>query len=230
MYRGRTISFYYPCRNEAPHLKDELARLPSFVDEVIIVSNRSTDDTVAVAHSLNARVIQDDREKDGIGYGYAHLSGIAAATGDIIATADADGTYPVEKLATLLDVMIDGDIDFLSGSRYPLLNKESTTLMLKVGVWGLNTEVAILYGKRIKDILSGMWLMNRKAKERMRLKEGDWNLSPEIKLVAAFHPEVRFAEHPIELYARRGSTKQRYLKTGISHLLWIAKHRFSRKR
>ncbi|HVX91424.1 MAG TPA: glycosyltransferase family 2 protein [Candidatus Paceibacterota bacterium] len=227
MYRGRTISFYFPCRNEASHLKDEVARLPAFVDEIIIVSNRSTDGTVAVAQTLPVRVIEDNREKGGIGYGYAHMTGLANATGDIIATADADGTYPVDQLAEMIDALIDGDVDFLSCNRYPLMDPKSTTPLLKLGVWILNTEVAVLYGLPIKDILSGMWLVTRKAATSLALTEGDWNLSPQIKLNAARNPAITFREHHITLGPRRGETKQHYFKTGFSHLVWILRNRFS---
>ena len=52
MHRDRRISVCFPCRNEAANLAEVIGRLPALVDEVIVVSNRSTDDTVAVAQSL----------------------------------------------------------------------------------------------------------------------------------------------------------------------------------
>jgi glycosyltransferase involved in cell wall biosynthesis len=131
MYRQKTISVYFPCRNEAAHLDTIIKTVPSFVDETIIVSNRSTDNTMEVARSLGVRALEDNRTKGNIGYGFAHMTGLQAATGDIIATADADGTYPVTDLAKIIDFLIDNDLDFVSCSRYPVQEGTSISTLLK---------------------------------------------------------------------------------------------------
>ncbi len=226
MYRQKKISFYLPCRNEAGHLPEEIKRIPSFVDEIIIVSNRSTDNTVEVSKGLGLTTIVDDRVKGGIGYGYAHMTGLTAATGDIIITADADGTYPIEDLATMIDHMIDHGVDFLSCNRYPVKEKDQIGWILQCGVKTLNLEVRILYGLPIHDILSGMWLLNKEVRDKLPLTEGDWNLSPQIKLLAAEHKDIAFKEFHIGVNIRMGRTKQQYFKTGMKHLFWIAKNRF----
>jgi len=71
-----------------------LSKVPKFVDEVIVISNNSTDDTVEEANKLGVRVLEDNRAIKGIGYGFAHITGINAASSDIIVGADGDGTYP----------------------------------------------------------------------------------------------------------------------------------------
>jgi glycosyltransferase involved in cell wall biosynthesis len=206
-------------------LESEIKRLPPFVEEIIIVSNRSTDKTVEVAKGLGLKTIVDDRAKNGIGYGYAHMTGLAAATGDIIITADADGTYPIDKLTDLIDFMLDNDLDFVSCNRYPLKERDQIGWILQSGVKMLNLEVKALYNTSIKDILSGMWLMNSKTKELLNLTEGDWNLSPQIKINAALNKNIKFSEHHIRVNNRLGRTKQQYLKTGLSHMYWIAKNK-----
>ena len=54
------------------------------------------DDTVAVAKKLKLKALEDNRTIDGIGYGFAHMTGIENATGDIIVGADGDATYPIK--------------------------------------------------------------------------------------------------------------------------------------
>src|SRR5258706_581967 len=57
MYRDQRLSLVIPCYNEEQGIRQVLARVPPAVDEVIVVDNRSTDDTAAVARGLGARVV-----------------------------------------------------------------------------------------------------------------------------------------------------------------------------
>jgi len=226
VYRNKSISLCFPCRNEAKHLATVLAEVPDFVDEVIVISNKSTDDTLQVASRAGARALEDDRTSNGIGYGFAHMTGIQAASGDIIIGADGDGTYPVGQLAEIIDRFLDEGLHFMSCNRYPLHGDTRIPLILRFGVWSLNTEVLLLYGRRIHDILSGMWVIDSGIKSELNLTMGDWNLSPEIKLNTATNPNIMFGEHHIVQHRRHGSSHQRYLRTGLSHMWWILKNRF----
>lgn len=230
MIDGKTISLVMPCRNEAVHLQTLIEQLPDFFDEVILVSNKSTDNTVEVGKELakqhkKLHVIQDDRTADGIGYGYAHMTGMSRATGEIIVCADADGTYPVEQAPSLIEQMNQRNLVFVSCSRYP---DPDIPAKLQLGVRILNLEIALLYWFGIKDSLSGMWIFHRSCVQALHLTEGDWNLSPQIKINAHRYFGKQYAELSIKQRVRFGETKQDYFKTGMSHLLWILKNRFVR--
>ena len=227
MYRNRTVSVCLPCRNEARHLAEVIRAIPAFVDEIIVISNASTDDSVAVARKAGAVVLEDDRTVGGVGYGFAHMTGIAAARGDIIVGLDADGTYPAEELAHIIDYLLDGGLDFVSCAR---LARSRIPFKLRLGVQLLNAEVRLLYGRRIADILSGMWVFTAAARQRLELDRGDWNLSPQIKLLAAMNPDIAFAEYPIIQKERYGVTHQHYFHTGFSHARWILANRLHRLR
>lgn len=226
MYRNKSITVCFPCRNEAVHLKEVLSKVPKFVDEILVISNKSTDNTCEEAARLVARALIDDRTIKGIGYGFAHMTGINSASGDIIVGADGDGTYPVEQLAEILDYFLDNELNFMSCNRYPLQAGSRIPFKLRLGVWLLNTEVKMLYGINIQDILSGMWVIDSRRKSDLDLIMGDWNLSPEIKLNAATNPNLKFAEYHIVQHQRHGESHQNYWKTGLSHMWWIFKNRF----
>jgi len=227
MYRNKRVSLCLPCRNESEHLKEVIARVPAIVDEIIVVSNRSTDDTMEVARALHVTAIEDNRTVGGIGYGFAHMTGIGAATGDIIVGADGDATYPIENLAEIIDHLLDDSLDFVSCNRYPLKDGTKIPFKLRAGVWMLNTEVRLLYGIRIKDILSGMWVFKSGVKDSLSLTMGDWNLSPQIKINAARNSDIAFGEYSIGQHERMGESHQKYFKTGLSHAAWILKNRLS---
>lgn len=226
MYRNKKISLCLPCRNEANHLHEVIKRVPKIVDEIIVISNNSKDDTVATAKKLNLVALEDNRTIGGIGYGFAHMTGIENATGDIIVGADGDATYPIEDLQKIIDHLLDDDLDFISCNRYPLQDGTKIPFKLRLGVNTLNWEVRLLYGVKINDILSGMWVFKKEAKPHLHLNMGEWNLSPQIKINAARHPKIKFGEHSIAQHRRMGESHQAHFKTGFQHLTWIFLNRF----
>ncbi|AIC91440.1 glycosyltransferase family 2 protein [Bifidobacterium coryneforme] len=232
MLSGSTVSLVMPCRNEAKHLAQMVADIPDFYDEIICVSNKSSDDTVEVGREIersNPRfeMLVDDRVASGIGYGFAHMTGINKAKSSIIVCADSDGTYPIEDLPRIMGVMKERGLSFASCSRYP---DKNIPLKLQLGVKILNFEMFLLYAKVIHDSLSGMWVFERDVVPSLHLTEGDWNLSPQIKLNAHKYLGPRFGEVRIRQGIRFGETKQSYLKTGFGHLKWIFKNRFIQRK
>jgi glycosyltransferase involved in cell wall biosynthesis len=229
MYRNKTITLCLPCRNEGKHLHQVVKAVPDIVDEIIIISNNSKDNTVAVAKKIGGKVkvIEDNRTIGGVGYGFAHMTGIAAAKGQIIIGADGDATYPLEDTGKIIDHMLKNKLDFVSCNRYPLQDETTIPFQLQLGVKFLNLEIRLLYGIAIKDALSGMWLFKRSVRSKLNLSMGEWNLSPQIKLNAATNPDIEFQEYSIKQHQRLGDTKQHYLKTGLSHAWWIFKNRFA---
>lgn len=216
-----------PCRNEAKALTGVLRQALKQVDEIIVVDNRSTDKTANVAKKLGAKVLYEQQNKDGIGYGFALRKGIREAEGDIIVCMDGDGSYPVSKIQDLVKLLDTKKLDFISCNRLPFQNALDMSAIRTVGVKMLNLFVFMLYGFKIKDSLSGMWIFRRQAINNLSLAEGGWNFSLEIKLNAITNPKVKFAEQSIPYHDRvLDSSKQNLLKTGIEHLLFLFSKRF----
>lgn len=226
MIHKKKISLIIPCRNEEVALYAMLRKIPSFVDEVLVVDNASTDNTAFIAKTMGAKVISEKRTVNGVGYGYAHQAGMKRAKGDIIIALDGDNTYPLEKMKDIVLYMEKGNIDFVSCARFPLLNNHAISKIRQLGVKILNYEVTALYQYPIRDILSGMWVVKHEAAKKLKIQSGEWNYSPEIKLAAIMHPEVVFSEYHIAHAVRfNGISKQNIWKTGVNHLFFIAKMR-----
>ena len=79
---AKKVTLIIPTYNEESNLSYVLPRIPSLVDEVIIVDGYSTDNTVATAEKLypHARIIY----QEGKGKGSALRTAFKYATGDII--------------------------------------------------------------------------------------------------------------------------------------------------
>jgi len=115
---GRTVSVCIPCRDEAATIgplvsviRRELMAGLDFVDELIVLDDRSTDDTARVAAHAGARVVSIDdvhREHgDGHGKGNALWATLLVSHGDIVVWCDGDVTsfepdWVVKLVAPLL--------------------------------------------------------------------------------------------------------------------------------
>lgn len=228
MLNNKKISVIIPCKNEEAALYSMLQNVPQCVDEVIVVDNGSTDNTVMVAKTLGARVLHEKREINGVGYGYAHQKGMKYAKGDIIVALDGDNTYPIDKIPEIISYMVKSRADFVSCSRFPLSNMDAISPLRQLGIKILNIEVSLLYRYPMRDILSGMWVMKRECIKKINATSGEWNFSPEIKLAALQHSKIRFSEYHIEHAIRfNGVSKQHIWKTGLNHLFYIMKKRMS---
>jgi len=228
MINNKLISLVLPCRNEARALGEVLSRIPKEIDEVIVVNNNSKDKTENTARSFGAKVIRETREKNGIGYGFSLATGIKKSTGDIVICMDGDGSYPINDIPKLVKIIDRKKLDFISCNRIPFKNKKDMSSMRTFGVKVLNIVFWLLYGYKIQDCLSGMWIFNRKVINNIALFEGDWNFSLEIKLNAVINPQIRFFEQPIFYHDRVFDiSKQNILKTGLRHLLFLVRKKFS---
>jgi hypothetical protein len=221
MYKSLRISVLIPCLNEEEGLRKVLRELPSFVDEVIVVDNGSTDQTGAVARQMGARVITELHR----GYGRAYRSGFAQATGDIIVTLDGDHSYPVDALSYLLEAFMHCGVGFLSASRLPVLADNAMSTKHKIGNWILSFVMSLLYFQWIHDSQSGMWVFRRDALSKMKLTSDGMAFSEEIKIEAIKNKEIGFREIFISYSQRVGEKKLRPWRDGFQNLMFLFRKR-----
>ena len=218
MHRNMRISLVIPCLNEEEGLRVLIPKIPSIVDETIIVDGGSIDGTVEVARRSGAKVIHAKKR----GYGRAYKMGFGTATGDVIVTADGDATYPVECIQQLIDVMIERRVEFVSSCRFPLRDSESMSHRNFLGNAIISLMMSLLFNHRFTDGASGMWVFHRQALQCMKLRDDGWNLSLEIKLEATLNARVGFCEYHMPYFMRAGTSKvARPWKAGISALLFL---------
>jgi glycosyltransferase involved in cell wall biosynthesis len=158
------VSVVIPALNEAACLPHVLPRLPSWVDEVLLVDGKSTDDTIAIARQLRptVRVIA----QDGRGKGAALRTGVTSATGDIIVMLDADGSTDPSEIPAFVGALLAG-ADFAKGSRFLQgAGSSDMTGVRRVGNWGFAVLANALFGTRFSDLTYGynaLWARNRWA-------------------------------------------------------------------
>jgi len=142
-----------PALNEARNLPHVFSRLPADVYEVILVDGRSVDDTIAVARRLrpDVRVVQQTRR----GKGNALACGFEAATGDVIAMVDADGSADPGEIPVFVDALLSG-ADFAKGTRFAAGGGSSDiTRLRRLGNRALGTVVNLCNGTHYSDLCYG---------------------------------------------------------------------------
>ena len=122
--------------------------------EVLIVDNGSTDGTAALARARGFRVVEEPRR----GYACALARGFLEATGDVVATTDADSVVPrdwISRLAREYEdrpevVAVGGDIVYrdpgcfaklLTRGLIPLINRVDRKNPAGPHLWGANFSV-----------------------------------------------------------------------------------------
>jgi glycosyltransferase involved in cell wall biosynthesis len=210
-----TVSLVIPALNEEQGIVATIKRAPPEIHEIIVVDGGSKDDTAARARAAGAKVIVEPRR----GYGLAYKEGFAAATGELIATADADGTYPVEMIPHVVEFLVRKELNFISCSRFPLADGKAMNGMNKLGNVGLSLAASLLYVHSFRDICSGMWVFRRSLLPKMQMHSDGWAFSNEFKLEAFFTTPTGFAEFMIPYAERVGPTHNVTIwKTGVKVL------------
>lgn len=226
----RSVSVVIPALNEKDGIEKTVHAIPrseledmGYAVQILVVDNNSNDGTGELARNAGADVVLERKR----GYGSAFKAGFANAAGDIIVTADADATYPVEDIPRLVKILKDGDLDFVTTNRFGLMVDGAMSLRNKVGNAILSSIMAVLFQINVRDSQSGMWIFRRDLLKKLVLTSNT-PLSQEIKIEAFHFAKCRWKEVLIEYRPRTGRVKLGGWKVGSGNLLHLFKKRFVR--
>lgn len=218
------VSIIIPTLNEEQSIGKVIDEIPdTFEKEVIVVDSNSTDRTAEIARKKGAKVVNEPR----LGYGRAYKTGFQHATGDIIVTLDGDLTYPACKIPQLVSILENENLDFITCDRLSNLNKNAMSFKHRVGNFILSATIRLLFGIKIKDSQSGMWVFRKNILDNLTLKSDKMSFSEEIKL-EAWKKNYRVKEIPINYRERVGEKKLLSWSDGIHNLIYLFKKRFMR--
>ena len=217
-------------RNAADEANRTIFREAPVDWEILVVDGASADRTRELAAAEGARVIVEPRR----GYGRAYKTGFREARGDVIATSDGDGTYPVETIPAAVRRLLDERIDFLSGDRMSRVTRRSMTTEHRFGNGLLNLFLRIAYHRYlaklprhiVEDSQSGYWVFRRQVLDRVHLTSDGMAFSEELKIEAIVRG-LRFVEAPIAYGERATPPKLQSGRDGIRNLWFLATKRFA---
>jgi glycosyltransferase involved in cell wall biosynthesis len=218
------VSVIIPTMNEEQSIGlviDEVrAALGPRDHEILVVDTNSKDRTKEIATGKGAVVIDEPRR----GYGRAYKSGFERATGDVIATLDADMTYPASEIPKLASMLESKGLEFITTNRFADMEKGAMGLKHRVGNWLLSTTARLLFRVKVRDSQSGMWVFRKDILPRLELVSDGMALSEEMK-IEAFR-KAKAAEVPITYRVRVGDVKLNAWSDGLGNLKYLFKKRF----
>tara|TARA_B100000953_G_C18014678_1_gene418952 strand:+ start:876 stop:1574 length:699 start_codon:yes stop_codon:yes gene_type:complete len=229
--KNSIIKVIIPAYNEADSIAKVIAEIPNIVDEVIVVSNNSTDDTEKNAQTAGATVLQEKRK----GYGYACLKGMdyianQNSTPDIIVFLDGDySDYPSELTKIIAPIQLK-NIDMVIGARVKKWREAGSMTFPQIfGNWLATTLMRLFFGAKFTDLGPFRAIKYEKLlKLNMQDKTYGWTIEMQLK---ALKQDFTYVEVPVHYKNRIGVSKvsgtlKGAIFAGVKILGWIFKYSF----
>jgi len=230
------IKVIIPAYNEEDSIAKVINDIPTIVDEIIVISNNSTDKTEENAANAGATVLKESKR----GYGYACLKGMdyIASTSlsdqekksTIVVFLDGDYSDYPEQLTELVAPIINDNIDLVIGSRVKELREAGSMTPQQVfGNWLATFLMNIFFGAKFTDLGPFRAIKYQKLLQlKMEDKTYGWTVEMQLK---AIKQSFSYKEVPMKYRNRIGISKvsgtlKGSILAGVKILGWIFKYSF----
>ncbi|MBT4679433.1 MAG: glycosyltransferase family 2 protein [Flavobacterium sp.] len=230
------IKVIIPAYNEEDSIAKVINDIPTIVDEIIVISNNSTDKTKENAANAGATVLKESKR----GYGYACLKGMdyIASTSlsdqekksTIVVFLDGDYSDYPEQLTELVAPIINDNIDLVIGSRVKELRETGSMTPQQVfGNWLATFLMNIFFGAKFTDLGPFRAIKYQKLLQlKMEDKTYGWTVEMQLK---AIKQHFSYIEVPMKYRNRIGISKvsgtlKGSILAGVKILGWIFKYSF----
>jgi len=199
-----------PCFNVGHTIGSVVLKAKCYVDEVLVVDDGSTDDTVKVSEYAGAKVLKHNGNN---GYGAAIQSCFRYARKnnfDVMTILDGDGQHDAEFIPDVMKPVIEEKVDVSIGSRFIDGNGRNVPRYRRFGIGVLTrfTNAGSKDRHRVTDGQSGFRAYSKNAINRIIPKDNDMGISAEI-LMQGRKKNLEYKEIPIDCrYDLDGSTKK----------------------
>ena len=227
------IKVIIPAFNEEKAIANVIREIPKYVNEIIVVSNNSTDKTIEVAQNAGATVLTEIKK----GYGYACLKGMEYIANqeskpEIIVFLDGDYSDYPEELSKIVRPIIEQNIDFVIGARNAKLRENGSMTPQQVfGNWLATFLMKLFFNAKFTDLgpfraikYDKLLLLN------MEDKTYGWTVEMQLKVLKQ---KMSYVEIPVRYKNRIGVSKvsgtvKGTVMAGIKIISWILKYSFKK--
>ena len=227
------IKVIIPAYNEEKAIGHVISKIPSLVDEIIVVSNNSTDKTEEVAKKAGATVLSETKK----GYGYACLKGMdyiskLESKPEIIVFLDGDYSDYPEELSKLIAPILHDNIDFVIGARNEKLRETGAMTPQQIfGNWLATFLMKVFFKAKFTDLGPFRAIKYDKLLQlQMEDKTYGWTVEMQLKVLKQ---KMTYIEIPVKYKNRIGVSKvsgtvKGTIMAGVKIIGWIMKYTFKK--
>lgn len=216
MYKNLSIAVVIPAYNEEKLIGRTIETLPASIDEIIVVNDKSKDDTLARLHEIaaqNKKVIVIDHEKN-LGVGGSLVSGykyfLNKSKADLVGIVSADAQCDPGSMEGMIDELIRGNYDYVKGNRfYNRTALRSMPLLRKLGNIFISVLTKFSTGYySISDTQMGFGFIRRQTMERIDLSMIRYRYDYENSMLIALSiVHAKLKDYPVPaIYGEETST------------------------
>jgi glycosyltransferase involved in cell wall biosynthesis len=223
----QTVGVVIPTLNEEANIAWVLERLPSIVDEVVLVDGHSQDRTLEVARAVRPDLVVTTQHFRG--KGDAVRVALAAARSDLIVLLDADGSMEPAEIHRFVTPLLNG-YDFVKGSRFLTGGgSQDLTVLRRLGNRALVRMTNALFLVSFTDLCYGFCSFRRDCLPALALTAHGFEIETEL-VVHALKANLRIAEVPsTELPRRYGASNLHAFRDGKRVLRTLLRERMVRQ-
>ncbi|MFY9243343.1 MAG: glycosyltransferase family 2 protein [Polaribacter sp.] len=225
------IKVIIPAYNEQNSIAKVIKDIPKIVNEIIVISNNSTDNTEINARNAGATVLLEKQK----GYGFACLKGMDYIAGqitkpDIIVFLDGDYSDYPEQLIEIVRPIIKDNLDFVVGARVHQYRETGAMTPQQIfGNWLATSLMKFFFGAKFTDLGPFRAIKyNKLLALKMEDKTYGWTVEMQLKVIKQ---KMTYIEIPVKYRNRIGVSKvsgtiKGSIFAGMKILGWIFKYSF----
>ncbi|MBF0568117.1 MAG: glycosyltransferase family 2 protein [Nitrospirae bacterium] len=218
------LSIVIPALNEERTIGRVIDGCRKYGGDILVVNGPSADNTAQTAIEHGARVIQDN----GKGKGAALREAIKQVTGELIVFIDADGSHDPDDIPRLIEPILNGEADHVTGSR--LLGGSSELhggfdeFFRLMGSAFITACINWRYRVRISDSQNGFRAIRTDVARKLALTENITTIEQEM-IMKTIKRGFKLVEIPAHEYMRKaGVSKIRLTKVWFRYIYSLVKY------
>jgi glycosyltransferase involved in cell wall biosynthesis len=227
---GMNVTVIIPAYNEKDTIQEIVDRVlaTGIPSEVVIVDDGSKDGTREILSTLDThgglvRIIFHEKNQ---GKGAAVVTGIKAATGDVLMIQDADLEYDPREYPGLLRPIQENIAVVVYGSRFLGGPRQTAMFWHMVANKLLTLMTNILYDNILTDMETGYKVFRKEVVQNMTIHARRFDFEPEFT-AKVLKQKIRIYEIPISYNSRPYSEGKKIgMKDAFDAVWTLLKYRF----
>ena len=214
-----SVTIAIPALNEEATLAEIIIRCKKYSDDILVIDGHSTDNTADIARSFGVKVIFDHRK----GKGEAIRTAIPHLQRKVVVFVDADGSHDPDDIPRLVQPILEGSADHVSGSR--LLGGSSELhggfdeCFRLMGSSFITACINHHFGVKLSESQNGFRAIRTSVLKALDLREDITTIEQEM-IIKTLKKGYRMGEVPTHEQMRKGGYSKISVKKVAFRYVW----------